>query len=237
MASFELSNTAKDRLDNEANVPLVTKPTIKPSTPYKTYVLLFLFFAACIIGAVLITKSVVENSSKAQVNPKPKPPKNLIVVISDGMGQSYNAAYRLYKQLDETIIDKHFKGRYSTTPTNNFGITDSAAGAVVFASGVQTHNSFLGLDGNANPKGSILAAAKRQGKGTGIVATKSVTDATPAAFSAHSMVRTWQEMISKQQTTRQINGEPMLDLLFGGGRRYFERWGFFQNISMHDKYG
>ena len=44
-------------------------------------------------------------------------------------------------------------------------------------------------------------------------------------------------MISKQQTMRQINGEPMLDILFGGGRRYFERWGFFDNATMWDEYG
>ena len=36
---------------------------------------------------------------------------------------------------------------------------------------------------------------------------------------------------------RQINGEPMLDILFGGGRRYFERWGFFDNETMWAQYG
>ena len=103
------------------------------------------------------------------------PPKNLIIIISDGMGQTYNGAYRRYKNLTRTTIDKHFKGRYSTDPTNIDGITDSAAGATVFACGVKTHNSFLCLDGYGNPNASILAAAKRQGKGTGIVATKYIT--------------------------------------------------------------
>ena len=164
-------------------------------------------------------------------------PKNLIIIVSDGMGQTYNAAYRTYKNLTRTTIDKHFKGRYTTKPLNSDGITDSAAGATVFACGVPTRNAYIAVDGDANPKGSILAAAKRQGKGTGIVVTKSVTDATPAAFSAHSWVRSWNELISKQQTQRQINGEPMLDVLFGGGRRYFERWGFFDNDSIWDEYG
>lgn len=136
------------------------------------------------------------------------------------MGQTYNAAYRQYKNMKETLIDEYFKGRYSTAPTNENGVTDSAAGGTVFAIGEQTHNSHIGLDAFGNPRGSILAAAKRQGKGTGLVLTKSVTDATPAAFSAYSLDRNWEEMISKQQATRTINGEPMLDILFGGGRRY-----------------
>ena len=39
-------------------------------------------------------------------------------------------------------------------------------------------------------------------------------------------------MISKQQATRHIDGEPMLDVLLGGGRTFFEEWGFFQNESV-----
>ena len=141
-------------------------------------------------------------------------------------------------------------------------ITDSAAGATVFASRVQTYNDWVGIDSSANPKGSILAAAKMQGKGTGIVCTKSVTDATPAAFSAHSMYRSWHQLIAQQQATRQIiDGEPMLDILMGGGRqvhcplfwelcacsshpiiaclvlKHFENIGFFNNQTMHQEYG
>ena len=140
-------------------------------------------FAASIIGTVIITRSIVLNNDSPNSSAQPK---NLIIVVSDGMGPTYNTAYRLYKNLTRTTMDRTFKGRYSTRPTNVHGITDSAAGATCFASRVRTHNSFLGLDKNGNPKRSLLAAAKRQGKGTGIVCTKSVTDATPAAFSAHS---------------------------------------------------
>lgn len=44
-------------------------------------------------------------------------------------------------------------------------------------------------------------------------------------------------MISQQQVMRKINGENMLDVMFGGGRKYFERWGFFHNSTMWEKYG
>lgn len=153
-------------------------------------------FIASIIGTVFITRAYVE--SEAASTAQYTTPKNLILLIGDGMGQSYNAAYRNYKNLSTTILDRHFKGRYSTNPSNIDGITDSAAGATVFASRVQTYNDWIGIDSSANPKGSLLAAAKMQGKGTGIVCTKSVTDATPAAFSAHSMYRDWHQLIAEQ---------------------------------------
>ena len=117
------------------------------------------------------------------------------------MGTSYNAAYRIYKNRTFNVIDQYFKGRYSTSPSNSFpfGVIDSAAGAVAFASGVQTINEAVGVDASNNPIGSILTAAKRKGKGTGIVCTKTVTDATTAAFNAHSMWRYWDHLIADQQ--------------------------------------
>eukprot|EP01083_Nonionella_stella_P298152 1012276_1 len=83
-------------------------------------------------------------------------PKNLVVLVSDGMGQSYNQAYRTYKNQSRTVLDEYLKGRFSTTPTNPHGITDSAAGATVFSTGFQTQNAFIGVDGYGNPKGTIL---------------------------------------------------------------------------------
>ena len=162
----------------DPNNPLLSNQRVSQSKcagPKIWIPILILIFIGSIIATVFITISVVENNNNDDAQSSSIPPKNLIVIISDGMGQTYNAAYRQYKNLTRTTIDKHFKGRYSTLPTNKNGITDSAAGATVFACGVKTHNSFLCLDGYGNPKGSILAAAKRQGKGTGMVVTKSVT--------------------------------------------------------------
>lgn len=226
--------------ENEKKTSLVPKQHSTEKSHSKLWVAIFSFVILSVytIATVFITKAVIENNNSSSSTQKDSIPKNLIIIVSDGMGQTYNTAYRAYKNVNATLIDKHFKGRYSTTPTNKNGITDSAAGATVFSIGKQTHNSFIGLDAFGNPHGSILAAAKRQHKGTGIVVTKSVTDATPASFSAYSMDRDWEQMISKQQAMRSIDGEPMLDILFGGGRKYFEQWGFFQNKSIwNDKYG
>jgi len=195
-------------------------------------------FVVSIISTVFITKAAVgNNASSSSCSTQSGTPKNLIIIIGDGMGQSYNAAYRKYKNVTTTTLDHHFKGRYSNNPTNAHGVSDSAAGATCFASRVVTHNGFIGVDGSGNPKGSILAAAKRQGKGTGIVVTKSVTDATPAAFSAHSLYRNWHQLIAEEQASRQIDGVPMLDVLLGGGRMHFEAIGVFDNDTLQDEYG
>ena len=205
MAAMEISlGGAKTRDDPNASLLGDQGMTrAKCASPKVWIPILILFFVGSIIATVFITKSVVENnieeaaelSNSTTLSPTTSPtipsmnatnspsmsptasssPKNLIVIISDGMGPTYNAAYRRYKNLTKTTIDKHYKGKYSTDPTNTNGIPDSASGATVFACGVKTHNSFLCLDGYGNPKGSILAAAKRQGKGTGMVVTKSVT--------------------------------------------------------------
>eukprot|EP01084_Bolivina_argentea_P234649 395038_1 len=169
--------------------------------------------------------------------------KNLIIIIGDGMGSSYNTAYRSYKNLSKTILDEHFKGRYSTMPAPNTVdsdgtvIPDSSAGGSAFSGGVQTKNGMAGTDAYGNPVGSILAAAKRQGKGTGVISNKRLVDATPAAFTSHVLSRYWQYFISKQQAMTQYNGKPMIDLMLGGGRKFWDSWEFTTDKTIQSQYG
>ncbi len=162
-------------------------------------------------------------------------------MIGDGMGTIYNTAYRNYKQLDRTILDDLYRGRYSTDSLNHT-ITDSAAGATAFSIGQKTFNGNIGVDVAGNPYGTLLEALKRKGMGTALVATKSVTDATPASFAAHALNRNFQQLIARQMATGNVdfgNGSysncTTIDILFGGGRRYFEPWGF--NESTFGEYG
>jgi alkaline phosphatase len=50
---------------------------------------------------------------------------------------------------------------------------------------------------------------------TGLVATKNITDATPAGFAAHVASRKMEPTIARQLLAARV------DVLFGGGRRYF----------------
>jgi alkaline phosphatase len=64
-------------------------------------------------------------------------------------------------------------------------VTDSAAAATAFSTGVKTFNGAIGVDVNGKPVRTVLEDARRAGKSTGLVTTSQVTDATPAAYAAH----------------------------------------------------
>src|ERR1041384_3511439 len=79
---------------------------------------------------------------------------------------------------------------------------------------------FYIVDPKKIPCGTVLESAKYLGYATGLVSTSSVTDATPAAFSAHVVNRTMESDIAAQQ----IGDYPLgrqVDLMFGGGRCFF----------------
>ena len=212
------------------------------------YILLIIVFLLLLLLIVVIVsleqngKSNYNNCNSNNINNQPIEqeitPKNLIIMIGDGMGTIYNTAYRHYKGLQRTSLDNIFKGRYSTDPLNNT-ITDSAAGATAFSIGKKTFNGNIGTDIAGNPFGTILEALKRKGKGTGMIVTKSITDATPASFAAHTLNRNFQDLIAKQLTTLHHNYEwtncSVIDILMGGGKMFFDSWGF--NQTSYKDYG
>jgi alkaline phosphatase len=67
-------------------------------------------------------------------------------------------------------------------------VADSAAGATAFSCGKKTANEACGVDYEGKPLGNTMEAARLKGWATGVVVTKSVTDATPAGFTAHAQV-------------------------------------------------
>jgi len=95
-------------------------------------------------------------------------------------------------------------------------VTDSAAGATAFASGVRTFNGGVGVDAQGRPVTTLLERAARAGKATGLVTTAQVTDATPAAFGAHVRDRAEQSEIARQYLER---SKPAV--ILGGGE---DRW-------------
>ncbi|MYL60966.1 alkaline phosphatase, partial [Virgibacillus halodenitrificans] len=122
--------------------------------------------------------------------------KNVIVMVGDGMGPSYPTAYRYMKddpstpQMEKTVFDKHLVGMattYADDPEEN--ITDSAAAATSMSAGIKTYNGAIAVDTERNEVETVLEAAKKQGKSTGLVATSQINHATPAAFGAHDESR------------------------------------------------
>lgn len=163
---------------------------------------------------------------------EPKLPKvkNIIFMVGDGMGMAYVTAHRYMKNnpatvvMEETEFDKHFVGMQKTYgEDDDENITDSAAAATAMAGGVKTYNTAISVDNDLSEVKTILEYAKGMGKSTGLVATSELTDATPAAFGAHDSFRKNMNALANDFYDEKINGSHKIDVMLGGGSKYFVR--------------
>ena len=152
-------------------------------------------------------------------------PKSIIFMIGDGMGhQIIEAAQAVYSdQLYNGTLAMNYMPQKTMQSTYSASAqtTDSAAGATALSTGYKTSNKTVAMNmsGKESYKTTLEIAAE-QGKSTGVVATKAVTDATPAAFTAHVAKRDMQEEIAGQQLAKLTDGS--LDLILGGGLSFYE---------------
>ena len=123
-----------------------------------------------------------------------KPAKNIILLIGDGMGDSEITAARNYAEgaggFFKGIDALPLTGQYThysldkKTGKPNY-VTDSAASATAWTTGVKSYNGALGVDIHEKDHQTILELAKAAGLATGNVSTAELQDATPAALVAH----------------------------------------------------
>ncbi|KAF3937005.1 hypothetical protein ABW19_dt0209463 [Dactylella cylindrospora] len=166
------------------------------------------------------------HSAAPPVPPKNTKKRNLIFMVSDGMGPTSLSMTRSWRQFTENLpiddiltLDKHFIGSSRTRSSNSL-VTDSAAGATAFSCGMKSYNGAISILPDGSPCGSVLEAAKAAGYMTGLVVTTSITDATPACFNAHVNMRWEQDRIAEQQIGDYPLGR-VTDLMFGGGLCHF----------------
>lgn len=142
-----------------------------------------------------------------------KKPKNIIILIGDGMGlNDVTAEYLLNK---ENAFGKFKSTGFSVTCSADRLITDSAAGATALSTGCRTNNGSVAVDTLGKSLKTILEFAHEKGLSTGFVVTSTVTDATPAGFSTHVKNRA-----EVYEVARQLS-EGNLDVVIGGGLRFF----------------
>ncbi len=142
--------------------------------------------------------------------------KNIIFMVPDGMGLSDVTAARIYQNgLDgaplnlETLENIGYQRTYSADSI----VTDSAAAASTWACGEKFNNIEVCAHSDGRPHNpSILELARDEGKATGLVATYTITHATPAAFGSHVTNRGCENEIARQYIE---DTEP--DLMLGGG--------------------
>jgi alkaline phosphatase len=139
--------------------------------------------------------------------------RRVILFVGDGVGVSYWTAARF--AADNLAIAQFKTVGLVDTRASSSPITDSAAGATAYSSGLRTFNGAVGVGPDSQPVETVLEAAKKQGWATGLVVTSSVTDATPGAFAAHVPSRTLQFDIARQMAALAP------DVILGGGARWF----------------
>lgn len=167
-----------------------------------------MFKKSLIVLCLLICFSPVWAQKKA------KHPKNIILMIGDGMGVSH-----IYAGMVGNFGSLHLEqfpviGFHKNQASNAF-VTDSAAGATAFSCGVKTYNGAIGVDANGETVPTILEIAEQNGLATGLVATCSITHATPASFISHQASRSLDENIALDFLNTDI------DVFIGGGRKFF----------------
>ncbi len=141
-------------------------------------------------------------------------PKNIILMIGDGMGVSQVFSGITANKGILNIMNMKYIGFSQTQSASDF-ITESAAGGTAIACGQRTTNGFIGVDEDKRPMESILEIAERNGKVTGLVSTSSITHATPASFIAHQPNRNSHEEIAADFLNTDI------EVIIGGGKQFF----------------
>lgn len=143
--------------------------------------------------------------------------ENVIIMIGDGlgMGQLEIARALEHGKEEQFHMEQMENVGLMQTYSDNYHVTDSAAAGTAIATSQKTDNGMIGMTPDGTSVQSILQAFQDEGKKTGVISTHSLTDATPAAFTAHVEHRDEYENIAKQQYENEY------DVLLGGGRDYF----------------
>lgn len=167
-----------------------------------------------IILSLLVCLFATQAFTQSKRPISPKKAKNIILLIGDGMGTAQIYA-GIVARKDATNLERmDFIGFSKTTSSSHF-ITDSAAGATALSIGQKTYNGAIGVDSTGKPVETILETAEKKGLSTGLVATSTITHATPASFIAHVPSRKQEDDIALDFLKTDI------DVFIGGGLNHF----------------
>ena len=143
-------------------------------------------------------------------------PKNVILLISDGTGLSQISSAFYFKESTPNYARFKTLGMINTSSSRQ-DITDSAAGATAFACGVKTYNGAIGVADDSTEVKNLVEVASLKNIKTGVIATSSITHATPATFYAHVNNRGMKESIAEYLVPSSV------DFFAGGGLKFFNK--------------
>lgn len=174
----------------------------------------FLWAFGLIVSALVLNAGVLPGGPPDE----PNKPKNIIIMIGDGMGVPQIALmqYRV-KNGTPFYLDSFPVVGLQKTHSFSHVITDSGAASTAMSTGRKTYNNAIGLGPDTLPRTNLMELAEQKGIQTGVVVTSSVVNATPAGFVCHQIFRGFSEEIASEYVKHDI------DVIIGGGKDYFDK--------------
>jgi alkaline phosphatase len=173
-------------------------------------------FSLLLVSIFFTLKCSTQQPPVSLPAPKANYPRNIILMIGDGMALSQVSA-SVYWQggLNKSVFKQFPYVGFHKSHSNDDLVTDSAAGATAFGCGQKTNNGEIGMLPNESDCPTILEDWAAAGLGTGIVVTCTATHATPGSFIAHESMRGFTENIALDYL------KTPFDCFIGGGEYYF----------------
>lgn len=141
-------------------------------------------------------------------------PKNIILMIGDGMGVSQ--IYAGMTVSEEPLIFEQFQNiGFQKTYSKSDYTTDSGASGTALATGEKTNNGHISVTPSGEELTTILELAEQNGLATGLASTSSILHATPASFIAHNVDRNKYDDLATDFL------ETDIEVFIGGGRGNF----------------
>lgn len=210
----------------------------------------------CLTILVTLAMTINLTAPSAAFAEKEKPPaKNIIIMISYGLGFNHleAASYYEYGKKFRQILNRFphnyamstYMAYYVDDPCYGSGYdrvlawcdfeyvktcyTDSAAAATAMSTGVKTYGGAVGVDLDQQPLVHALELAEQRGKATGVVTSVEWTDATTAGFVAHNVSRN-----NYAEIGQELIYDSAVDVIMGCGHPWFDADG--QPLSAHNTF-
>lgn len=164
--------------------------------------------------ATLLLASLAFSSCQQTSTKAPEQPGKIIFLIGDGMGLSaVSTGFYFGEEPSQFKRFKHIGLQRTSSATHK--VTDSAASGTALATGTKTYNGAIGVDTLKASHQNIAELTAAMGWSTGVVATSTITHATPASFFGHVEQRSMEETLALQLLDSEI------DFFAGGGLKAF----------------
>lgn len=174
-------------------------------------------------ASLAVSTNTIAAVSSSQAATSPAKPRNIIFMVADGMSPGVPALAEGFSHIVRgkgthwrklAAREDVVRGFFDMASLNSL-VTDSAAAASAWGSGVRICNWALNTLPDGRELTPLAPLAKQRSKRVGLVTTTRVSHATPAGFAAAAPLRDLEADIAPQFIDR-------VDVLLGGGRKFFD---------------